>query len=430
MSFKASHWAVHEVRGLRPVERVLLLVLAEYADDRDCAWPSQDRLADNVETSLSTLRRCLARLETLGLLTREHRWVMDEAGDTHRATNVYQLHVGVTPDWSRLEGGSSGARRAGAAGSGSAVEEQVPYTGQSDRYREAPEEPPVDNLSDDGVFVANADTGHSDGYGGSGRLYRSKPEGIPVTQMTGISTPNHQKRTTRPDQADPVASPCVELGSGAGRVRSGRGTIVSTSSAARARPQASPAAADRRSVPPASGSRDAVGDSVRGWPSRPPRSSQSAAELPAAVVELLGDCLPDLMLDGLDPEGALRIAQLLRERLDAGWEPRQIRKALDQNLPAKVSRLSGLVASRLRLNVDPSLAPNKVRADAERRRREAAQRRSDAIAAPDRPQHDLALEAALTRVRQRMPGASWPEQVEAAWKIVNSSSTDVSKEAP
>ena len=136
------------------------------------------------------------------------------------------------------------------------------------------------------------------------------------------------------------------------------------------------------------------------------------------------------MLDGLDPEGALRIAQLLRERLDAGWEPRQIRKALDQNLPAKVSRLSGLVASRLRSNVDPLLAPNKVRADAERRRREAAQRRSDAIAAPDRPQHDPALEAALTQVRQRMPGASWSEQVEAAWKIVNDSSTDVPQEAP
>jgi hypothetical protein len=136
------------------------------------------------------------------------------------------------------------------------------------------------------------------------------------------------------------------------------------------------------------------------------------------------------MLDGLDPKGSLQIAQLLRERLEAGWEPRQIRKALDQNLPAKVSRLSGLVASRLRSNVDPSLAPNKVKANAERRRREAAQRRSNAIAAPERPQHDPALETALTQVRQRMPSASWPEQVEAAWAIVNEASTDGPKETP
>lgn len=391
MSFKASHWAVHEVRGLRPVERVLLLVLAEYADDRDCAWPSQDRLADNVETSLSTLRRCLARLETLGLLTREHRWVMDEAGDTHRATNVYQLHVGATPDWSRLEGGSSGARRAGAAGSGGAVEEQVPYTGQSDRYREAPEEPPVDNSSDDGVFVANADTGHSDGYGGSGRLYRSKPGGIPVTQVTGISTPKHHRNhQTQPDQSE-VTSPGGRTASRSGPVGSGGGDDRSGSSAGRARRDASPATGRPGSV---------------------------AARLPVEVAELLGDCLPDSMQDGLDRQGALRIAGLLRERLDAGWRPHQIRQVMDQALPARVSRLSGLVASRLEANVDPVLAPDKVKAGAERRRQEAARRRSEEIAGSDRPAADPAFERALAQVREQMPGASLLECSRAAAELV------------
>lgn len=391
MSFKASHWAVHEVRGLRPVERVLLLVLAEYADDRDCAWPSQDRLADNVETSLSTLRRCLARLEALGLLTREHRWVMDEAGDTHRATNVYQLHVGATPDWSRLEGGSSGARRAGAADSGGAVEEQVPYTGQIDRYREAPEERPVDNSSDDGVFVANADTGHSDGYGGSGRLYRSKPGGIPVTQVTGISTSNHHRNhQTQPDQSE-VTSPGGRVGSRSGPVGSGGGDARSGSSAGRARRDASPAAGMPGSV---------------------------AAGLPVEVAELLGGCLPDSMQDGLDRQGALRIAGLLRERLDAGWRPHQIRRVMDQALPARVSRLSGLVASRLEVNVDPVLAPDKVKAAAERRRQEAARRRSEEIAGSDRPAADPAFERALAQVREQMPGASLLECSRAAAELV------------
>lgn len=391
MSFKASHWAVHEVRGLRPVERVLLLVLAEYADDRDCAWPSQDRLADNVETSLSTLRRCLVRLEALGLLTREHRWVMDESGDTHRATNVYQLHVGATPNWSRLEGGSSGTRRAGAAGSGSAVEEQVPYTGQSDRYREAPEEPPVDNSSDDGVFVANADTGHSDGYGGSGRLYRSKPGGIPVTWVTGISTPNHQENhQTQPDQSE-VTSPGGRAASRSGPVGSGGGDARLGASAGRARRDASPAAGRPGSV--------AVG-------------------LPAEVAELLGDCLPDSMQDGLDRQGALRIAGLLRERLDAGWRPHQIRRVMDQALPARVSRLSGLVASRLKANVDPVLAPDKVKAAAESRRQEAARRRSEEIAGPGRPAADPVFERALALVREQMPGASLLEAARAAAELV------------
>lgn len=221
--------------------------------------------------------------------------------------------------------------------------------------------------------------------------------------VTGISIPNHQENhQTQPDQSE-VTSPGGRAASRSGPVGSGGGDARSGASAGRARRDASPATG---------------------------RPGSAAVGLPAEVAELLGDCLPDSMQDGLDRQGALRIAGLLRERLDAGWRPHQIRRVMDQALPARVSRLSGLVASRLRSNVDPSLAPNKVRADAERRRREAAQRRSDAIAAPDRPQHDPALEAALTRVRQRMPGASWPEQVEAAWKIVNSSSTDVSKEAP
>ncbi|WP_303879455.1 helix-turn-helix domain-containing protein [Actinomyces oris] len=97
MSFKAEHWAVHEARGLKPLERLLLLVLAEHADDRDCVWSSQDRLAHMVGTSPSTLRRCLARLERLGLLTHENRWAMDESTDTLRMTDVYQLHVGTRP---------------------------------------------------------------------------------------------------------------------------------------------------------------------------------------------------------------------------------------------------------------------------------------------------------------------------------------------
>ena len=331
------------------------------------------------------------RLEALGLLTREHRWVMDEAGDTHRATNVYQLHVGATPDWSRLEGGSSGARRAGAAGSGSAVEEQVSYTGQSDRYREAPEKPSVDNSSDDGVFVANADTGHSDGYGGSGRLYRSKPGGIPVTWVTGISTPNHHRNhQTQPDQSQ-VTSPGDRAASRSGPVGSGGGDARLGASAGRARRDASPATGRPGSV--------AVG-------------------LPAEVAELLGDCLPDSMQGGLDRQGALRIAGLLRERLDAGWRPHQIRRVMDQALPARVSRLSGLVASRLEANVDPSLAPDKVKAAAESRRQEAARRRSEEIAGPDRPAADPAFERALALVREQMPGASLLECSRAAAELV------------
>jgi len=97
VSFKASHWAVHKVRGLEPLERLLLLVLAEHADDRDCVRLSQDRLAHMMGTSPSTLRHCLGHLEKLGLLTHECQWAIDESTDTLRMTDVYQLHVGTRP---------------------------------------------------------------------------------------------------------------------------------------------------------------------------------------------------------------------------------------------------------------------------------------------------------------------------------------------
>ena len=188
-----------------------------------------------------------------------------------------------------------------------------------------------------------------------------------------------------------MTSPGGRAASRSGPVGSGRGDDRSGVSAGRARRDASPAAGVPGSV---------------------------ASELPAEVAELLGDCLPDSMQDGLDRQGALRIAGLLRERLDAGWRPHQIRRVMDQALPARVSRLSGLVASRLEANVDPVLAPDRVKAGAESRRQEAARRRSEEIAGSDRPAADPAFERALAQVREQMPGASLLECSRAAAELV------------
>ena len=66
-----------------------------------------------VGTSPSTLRRCLGRLERLGLLTHECRRVIDESTDTLQMTDVYQLHVGAAPDWAAPRNGSQGSRPTG-----------------------------------------------------------------------------------------------------------------------------------------------------------------------------------------------------------------------------------------------------------------------------------------------------------------------------
>ena len=384
MSFRAVHWALHEVKGVSMGHKLLLVTLGEYADDTDCAWPSQETLAGVLECSVSTIRRSLKALISWGLIDREERWVMDDDGNTHRATNVYRLYVGAQPTQGSndVPQDPSGDPELGDVCPGQGI--PVNLTGMGADGSQTP----VDNLSDDRLSVANTDTGQSDRYG----AYTGQNRGAYRSSMvTGISTPNHQENhQTQPDQSE-VTSPGGRAASRSGPVGSGRGDDRSKVSAGRARRDASPAAGMPGSV---------------------------AAGLPVEVAELLGDCLPDSMQDGLDRQGALRIAGLLRERLDAGWRPHQIRRVMDQALPARVSRLSGLVASRLEVNVDPVLAPDKVKAAAERRRQEAARRRSEEIAGSDRPAADPAFERALAQMREQMPGASLLECSRAAAELV------------
>lgn len=59
----------------------------------------------------------------------------------------------------------------------------------------------------------------------------------------------------------------------------------------------------------------------------------------------------------MDAVGARAVGALLTERLAAGWRPEQIRAAMGGRLPEDVGRMSSLVAARLRINVDPALAP-------------------------------------------------------------------------
>ena len=384
MSFRAVHWALHEVKGVSMGHKLLLVTLGEYADDVDCAWPSQETLAGVLECSVSTIRRSVKALVSWGLIDREERWVMDDDGNTHRATNVYRLHVGAQPVQGSddVPEGPSGDSEPGDVCAGQGI--PVNLTGMGAGGSQSP----VDNLSDARLSVANTDTGQSDRYG----AYTGQNRGAYRSSMvTGISTPNHQENhQTQPGQSE-MTSPGGRAASRSGPVGSGGGDARSGASAGRARRDASPAAGAPGSV---------------------------AAGLPAEVAELLGDCLPDSMQDGLDRQGALRIAGLLRERLDAGWRPHQIRRVMDQALPARVSRLSGLVASRLEANVDPVLAPDKVKAAAESRRQEAARRRSEEIAGIDRPAADPAFERALALVREQMPGASLLECSRAAAELV------------
>jgi DNA-binding transcriptional ArsR family regulator len=72
MSFQALAWAVKVKTGAMACKCVLLAI-SNYADENGKCWPSQARLAEDIEASEDTVRRALEKLESLGLITRERR---------------------------------------------------------------------------------------------------------------------------------------------------------------------------------------------------------------------------------------------------------------------------------------------------------------------------------------------------------------------
>lgn len=71
----SSALAVHALNarvGLRPTERLLLVLLADDANSDDLAFSSVSRLADRANINASTATAALSRLRQLGLVQRIH----------------------------------------------------------------------------------------------------------------------------------------------------------------------------------------------------------------------------------------------------------------------------------------------------------------------------------------------------------------------
>lgn len=338
---------------------------------------------------------------------------------------------------------------------------------RSDLGKRTPSEGPVDNLSDDGRRAA---TGAArSGLGKQGvSAGRTVPRSTVARSSAALSL-----RDTRPssslrseeesfDQTGPDRTGVVSLGAGSGS-RSGRGgsgrvRARRASVAGRARRDASPGGAlpgsqdvgggvsgvepepavepsrleEPREQPVGAsprrrGRRSGVKSSFQGsqtpsgGASRGGRAVEGAevgvAGLPAEVRGLLGSCLPASMLRvASDPQGALDVAGLLRERVEAGWRPGEIRSALDEDLPEPVGHLSRLVAWRLRHKVDPALAPAALVAAGELQVQAA--RRAVKVVEPTRTRDQELAERAWDQVRREHPDVGRARQMSLAGELV------------
>jgi len=116
MSWQATDWALNQ-QVAPPARKLLLLVLATYADPQGICWPSQESLAKKTGMSLDSIQRHTKKLKEVGLMSsvrppkRRGQW----------QTLVYQLNISSSapvaepsPDSGNLKtsGSSNGGRPA------------------------------------------------------------------------------------------------------------------------------------------------------------------------------------------------------------------------------------------------------------------------------------------------------------------------------
>lgn len=77
------------LRGVSQAEKLLLIVLANYADENGRCWPSQKRLGDDAAMSDRSVRTAFVKLEKAGLIVRERR----NRRDGSRGTDMIELRL-------------------------------------------------------------------------------------------------------------------------------------------------------------------------------------------------------------------------------------------------------------------------------------------------------------------------------------------------
>lgn len=86
MSLWASKWAWEKQVQLAGT-KLVLLALANFADDEGVCYPGQERIADMTNMSIRSVRNQIGALEAAGLITRTTRW----RADGTRNSDCYQL---------------------------------------------------------------------------------------------------------------------------------------------------------------------------------------------------------------------------------------------------------------------------------------------------------------------------------------------------
>jgi DNA-binding MarR family transcriptional regulator len=104
MSIKALNWAAKQSRELNSTSKFVLTTLADYANEENCAYPSQETLSSRTLLDPKTVTIALERLVRHGFI----QDTGERKGRTGRV-KVYQLNVLITPILDGLNPPENGA---------------------------------------------------------------------------------------------------------------------------------------------------------------------------------------------------------------------------------------------------------------------------------------------------------------------------------
>lgn len=94
MSWDALSWAAQQKAG-GSTDKLVLIILANFADENGSSFPSHKTIADRAECGVSTVERSLKRLEARGLVSITPRFESGVEGSNRQTSNSYQLKMGV-----------------------------------------------------------------------------------------------------------------------------------------------------------------------------------------------------------------------------------------------------------------------------------------------------------------------------------------------
>lgn len=349
MSSEAMAWA-KRCGEVGSVPQLVLMLMADWADHEDKAWPGVKTLAAMTCRSERTIIRAVKRLEDAGLIEKSARtaWCaldnpacLSKGPHKHRTSNLYRLKVGAVPVLPARGRSVPGAKEEESKGDRMSLMKET---------AESCGNPISDKMS---LLSFNSDI--------SGRSIVT-----PVSPVCNRDT--LEDYPPDPTQPSPPIAEVSDVDFGLGSVGSG---IDSGDEAVTEVAAASPVATSATR----GGRRD---PQKRPGAAKDPGAGRGAESASEADLAILAACVPESMRV-MDARGLGLVVGLLRERLDAGWAPGEIKRLLDSPLPDRVARMSGLVASRLRRLVAVGESPRAQAAAATRERERLARERAAAV---------------------------------------------------